>query len=118
MAGANAERKWAWEELGGVDVADTRRRDRVVSMATRLAKKAAGTVSGVFDDAAERQGAYDLLEGGRVSAEALVAACARACVERSEGQDTVFVAVDETSIQVVDREKKTDLGLVGTYTND
>jgi len=113
----SAERVWAWEEFGHLAVGDERRRDRVVKMAGRLAGSARGCVSAAFLAPAERQGAYDLLEGGRVSAEALVAASAQATVARSEGE-FVFVPIDGTSIHIVDRGRQTDLGLVGTHSNN
>jgi hypothetical protein len=87
-------------------------------MASRLAGSAAGRISEAFDDRAERQGAYDLLESGRVSAEALARAAAQATVQRSDGEDFVYVPIDATSIHIVDRKRKTDLGLVGTYSNN
>jgi hypothetical protein len=87
-------------------------------MATRLAGAAAGRISEAFRDGAERQGAYDLLEGGRVSAEALMRAASKATVGRSDGEDFVYVPIDATSIHIVDRKRKTDLGLVGTYKNN
>jgi hypothetical protein len=109
--------QWGWEEFWDVASGDVRRTRRVVGIAQRLAKKPAGIVSRVFENGAERQGAYDLLESGHVTAEALCASMAAACVERSRGQSRVFVPIDGTSIQVVDRDKATDLGSVGTYTS-
>ncbi|MES1187117.1 MAG: transposase DNA-binding-containing protein, partial [Myxococcales bacterium] len=60
MRTGQAERIWAWEEYGQLEVGDVRRRDRVVAMASRLAGSASGHVSQAFEDRAERQGAYDL----------------------------------------------------------
>lgn len=118
MESNQASRIWAWEEYGHLGVGDARRRDRVVSMASRLVGSAAGRISEAFRDGAERQGAYDLLEGGRVTAEALMRATLKATVERSDGNDFVYVAIDATSVHIVDRKRETDLGLVGTYKND
>ncbi len=118
MESDQASRIWAWEEYGQLEVGDARLRDRAVLMASRLAGSAAGRVSEAFRDAAERQGAYDLLEGGRVGAEALLRAASKATIERGDGEDFVYVPIDATSIHIVDRKRKTDLGLVGTYTNN
>lgn len=115
---SDCERVWAWEEFGQLEVADRRLKPRTLQIARRAMERGGGRISDVFCNAAERQGAYDLLEGGRVSGEALMAAMAKACVDRSDGQETVFVPIDGSSIQVVDRGKRTDLGLVGTYTNN
>ncbi len=109
---------WVSEEFGHLKVADARLRPRVKQMAKRAMECGGGRISDVFWSGAERQGAYDLLEGGRVPGEILAEAMAAACVERSPGSRWVFVPLDGSSIKVVDRGKRTDLGLVGTYTND
>lgn len=117
MRAGQAERIWAWEEYGQLEVGDVRRRDRVVAMASRLAGSASGQVSKAFEDRAERQGAYDLLESGRVSADALIEAAGAATVQRSHGEEVVYVAIDGTSVNIVDRNHSTDLGVVGTYSD-
>jgi len=111
-------RAWAREEFAYLEVPDQRLKLRTLRMMRRAMERGGGRISDVFCNAAERQGAYDLLEGGRVSGEALGAAMGRVSVERGEGEDFVFVPIDGSSIQVVDRQKNTDLGLVGTYSNN
>jgi hypothetical protein len=118
MESQQAARVWAWEEYGHLEAGDVRRRDRIVMMAARLAGSAAGRVSTAFSNLAERQGAYDLLESGWVSAEALVKAVASATVQRGAGDGMVFVPIDGTSVHIVDRKRSTDLGLVGTFSNN
>ncbi|HEV3192207.1 MAG TPA: IS4 family transposase [Polyangiaceae bacterium] len=118
MRSDDETRAWAREEFGDLEVPDGRLRPRIFRMARRAMERGGGRISDVFVDAAERQGAYDLLEGGRVSGEALGCAMAAACVARSESSAFVFVPIDGSSIQVVDRGRRTDLGLVGTYTNN
>lgn len=115
---SDGEHAWAREEFGQLEVVDARLGVRLRRMARRARERGGGRVSDVFCKGAERQGAYDLLEGGRVSAPAMVASMAAACVQRSIGAPWVFVPIDGSSIQVVDRGKRTDLGLVGTYTNN
>ncbi|WXA90736.1 IS4 family transposase [Pendulispora brunnea] len=87
-------------------------------MVRRAMERGGGRISEVFCDAAERQGAYDLLEGARVSGEALMASMSAACVERGDDGEFVLIPIDGSNIRVVDRDKRTDLGLVGTYTNN
>jgi hypothetical protein len=111
-------RAWVREEFVELEVPDARLKPRILRMASRAMERGGGRISDVFVNAAERQGAYDLLEGGRVSGEAIVAAMGAACVERSADEEFVFVPIDGSSIQVVDRDRSTDLGLVGTYTNN
>lgn len=112
------EHAWAFEEFGQLRVVDGRLRPRVLAMARRALERGGGRISEVFKIEKERQGAYDLLEHGRVPAESLVRAMSAACVERSRGVERVFVPIDGSSLHVVDRAKSTDLGLVGTYTNN
>jgi hypothetical protein len=111
-------RAWAREEFAYLEVPDQRLKPRTLRMVQRAMERGGGRICDVFSNAAERQGAYDLLEGGRVSGEALGAAMGRASVERSVEEDFVFVPIDGSSIQVVDRDRSTDLGLVGTYSNN
>lgn len=118
MKSQQAARIWAWEEYGHLEVGDVRRRDRIVKMTARLAGSATGQVSSAFSNLAERQGAYDLLESGQVSAEALVKAAAVATVQRGAEDRIVLVPIDGTSVHIVDRKRTTDLGLVGTFSND
>lgn len=108
-------RVWAREEFGELEVPDARLKVRVTRMANTASQHGGGRISEVFRDPAERQGAYDLLEAGRVTGEALVAAMALACVARSAEEDFVFVPLDGSSVSVVDRRKRTDLGVVGAY---
>jgi hypothetical protein len=108
-------RIWALEEFGGLEAPDCRLKARLTRMAKTASQYGGGRISEVFRDPAERQGAYDLLEGGRVPGEALVAAMASACVARSEKERFVFVPLDGSSVSVVDRRRRTDLGVVGAY---
>lgn len=108
-------RVWAAEEFGQLEVCDTRLRSRVTRMAKRASQRGGGLISQVFSNAAERQGAYDLLEGGRVPGEALLATMASACVARSSEERFAFVPLDGSSVSVVDRRKRTNLGVVGAY---
>ena len=64
---------WAAEQFGGTDLGDKRRTARLVRVASSAARSPAGKVSAVFDDDAERQGAYDFLESPHVAAAQLEA---------------------------------------------
>jgi hypothetical protein len=104
---------WAWEEFGAADLGDERRTARLVRMARRLAEGPAGAVSRVFDDLAERQGAYDFLSNDDIRSGAVLGAASAAAAGRCGGHDVVFVPVDGTSITLTDRAKSKPLGSVG-----
>jgi hypothetical protein len=108
-------RKWAREEFGQLAVGDARRRARIIKMAAVAAGAPGGTVAKTFERGAERQAAYDLLEGGRVKESALLDAMAIATVDRCAQFRTVFVPIDGSSLNIVDRKKKKDFGSIGSY---
>jgi hypothetical protein len=106
-------RKWAREEFGFAELGHAARTKRLVTMAGGALRKPAGKVSEVYETDAQRQGAYDFLEGSQVSAEAVTAACVAASVKRCCGQPFVFVPVDGSSVSLTDREGQKGLGAVG-----
>lgn len=104
---------WAQEEFGRARLGDARRTARLVGMAREVAIRPAGRVSEVFQKAAERQGAYALLENPAVQVEQLQEAAAAACVARSAEYPFVFVPVDGSSLTLTDRARVKDFGAIG-----
>ena len=109
----SAEAAWAREEFETFESGDRRRARRLINMASRVAEKPAGKVSEVFKKDSERQGAYDLLESGKVSAEAVRLAMGDATAKRASAEAFAYVAVDGASITLTDRERAKDFGRVG-----
>jgi hypothetical protein len=107
---------WAQEQFGSIDLGDARRTVRLVRIATSAAQSPAGTVTGVFTDDAERQGAYDFLESEHIAADALERGAGEAVAARWAQEKRLFVAVDGSSLTFVDRTGERGLGAVGTYT--
>lgn len=105
---------WARSEFGQARLGDARRTERLVAMGACACDAPSGTVSDVFHTDKEREGAYDLLENEQVEAAAIVAATARATAERCRGLPFVYVAVDGTSLSLVDLAGEKDFGAVGT----
>jgi Transposase DNA-binding/Transposase Tn5 dimerisation domain len=108
-------RTWAQKEFGDAELGDERRTRRLVGMATRALERPAGHVTEVFRTDAERQGAYDFLEDEEVEAASVLAAAARASVRRVAKQPYAFVAIDGTSLSLVDRRAVKDFGAIGAY---
>jgi hypothetical protein len=110
-----ARRQWAWETFGSVDVGDDRLNRRVIDVVAQVASRPAGTVTEVFGDSAEREGAYRLLSNNVVRSaalgEAMCSATARDCAKVS----TVYVAIDGSSLSFSDRHNKRQVGAVGTW---
>ena len=116
MAHANETvRSWAAEEFGSAKLKDARWRTRLMAMGTQVGGRPAGTVSGVFNNAAARQGAYGLLECATVTrpqiAEAMFAAGARRCTSLP----FVYVPVDGSSVTLTDIARAKGFGSVGNH---
>jgi len=103
---------WAYEEFGDAELGDSRREHRLLRMAATAATRPAGRVSEVFSVAAERQGAYDLLENDDIDCDALAKAMFRAAARRASG-DYALVAVDGSSLTLTDRLRAKDFGGIG-----
>ena len=105
---------WAEEQFGSVDLGDVRRTARLVRVAASAAASPAGTVTRVFADDAERQGAYDFLESPHVEADALERGVGRTVAARCASERRILVAVDGSSLSFVDREGTRGLGAIGS----
>lgn len=92
---------------------DGRWRRRLVRMAEEAARHPAGKVTEVFADAAERQGAYGLLESPAVAASSVANAGFQACARRCASEPFVFCPTDGSSLTLTDRNKQ-KFGSIGT----
>jgi hypothetical protein len=106
-------RKWAYEEFGGADLGDQRRRSRLLAIATQLALTPDGRISRVFRGSADRQGAYDFVESDAIDPVSLTKAMAEACIARAAAYETVFVPIDGSSLTLLDRAGAKGFGSVG-----
>lgn len=106
-------RDWAVGEFGTAAVGDIRWRSRLMQMAERAARQPNGRVTEVFANAAERQGAYGLLENDKITGKDLGAAMVAATARRCAAEQVVFVAVDGSSLTLTDRKKCKDFGFIG-----
>jgi hypothetical protein len=102
--------RWALEEFGSVNLGDARRPRRLTMMADAAWRRPAGKVSAVFERAAEREGAYDFLENRHVRPEAIAAGMFEATARRAAKKQSVYVAIDHTSLTLTDVAKKKGFG--------
>ena len=108
-------RRWAYETFGGVEVGNRRRARRVVAMAAGLAARPAGTVTDVFDDLADREGAYRLLSNAAVSGQSLAQAMCEATAQKCALLGKVYVPIDGSSLSLHDPKGIRGLGGVGAW---
>jgi hypothetical protein len=103
------------ETFGGLEVGNRRRSRRVVQIAAAVARRPAGRVTDVFEDPAEREGAYRMLSNAAVSREALTQAMCDATASRCAAYERVFVAIDGSSLSLHDPRGIRGLGGVGAW---
>lgn len=109
--------EWSVAEFGQADLGDVRRTARLVAMGATACAHPSGRVAAVFRSDRDREGAYDFLENEEVEPEEITHSVVAATVARCMGQSFVFVAVDGTSVTVVDRTGERDFGCVGSDSN-
>ena len=106
---------WAKAEFESLELGDVRRTRRLITIVARMAERPAGTVTGVFEDPAEREGAYRLLSNEDVELSAVRFGIEDATVRRCAGEDFVFVAEDGSSLAITDDAHLKGTGPVGSH---
>jgi hypothetical protein len=106
-------REWAAEEFGGMEHWDSRWRSRLISMGSQAARRPGGKVGAVFVDAAERQGAYGLLESAGVARTDVAQPMFEAGARRSAKLPYVFAVVDGSSVTLTDTAGRKGFGSIG-----
>lgn len=107
---------WAEEQFGKVELGDSRRTARLVRMAARAAEKPSGKLSEVFTTARELDAAYDFVERDQTSAVLLEEGIGLATARRSIQTGRIFIPVDGSSANLVDRTGEKGFGRIGTDT--
>lgn len=109
-------RLWAQQEFGGARIGDARRTQRLVDMAAQVAMRPAGKLTQVWEEGAEREGAYRLVENEAIEARDMASAAHQAAFARARGP-CVYVPVDGTSLSLPaarDKARGKGFGPVGT----
>ena len=111
---SGATRQWAEQNFGNAQLGDSRRTARLVLIAVGAAENPDGRISTTFVDDAERQGAYDFVEGGFVRATDVVACVGRATAMRCRREPFVYAVIDGSSLGLMDKTGAKGFGSVGT----
>lgn len=82
-------------------------------MASALAHAPAGTVTAVFPDSAEREGAFRWLSNPEVESGSVTGALCASTLARCQG--TVYCAVDGATLSLVDHAGSRDIGAMGAW---
>lgn len=111
-------REWAIEEFAGCRMPDARHSRRLVAMAERVAGRPAGKVTEVFNNSAEREGAFRFLENPQIGdaeiQRSMRGATLRRCVRAKAPY--VVVAVDGSSLSIHDpNHLRVGFGKVGAW---
>ena len=92
-------RLWAQQEFGRARIGDARRTQRLVDMAAQVALRPAGKLTQVWEEGAEREGAYRLVENQAIEARDMACAAHQAAFARARGE-YVCAPVDGTSLSL------------------
>ena len=110
----NACKRWAEAEFGQAQLGDERRTGRLVSMGASAAYRPAGTITKTFSTDAEREAAFRFMENEDISHEEIARSSHQGTVTRCRGYNFVYVPVDQSSIEVVDKKEAKGFGPVGS----
>lgn len=91
------------DEFRDADLGDARRWARLTAIATQVERRPAGRLTTVFEDRAEREGAYRFIESTEFSHEAILTATRIATARRAAAHPYVYVATDQAGIKLADR---------------
>jgi len=105
---------WAAQEFGGAELGNIQRTRRLVAVAKAVAAAPAGHVTAVFRDGASKEGAFRLVENGRIDPTKIAQAAHESCAMRSAEFSYVFVPVDGSSLNIADWQRTKGLGVVGS----
>jgi hypothetical protein len=106
--------EWAEQVFGSAALGDPRRTARLVRVAMRAAENPSGKLSEVFTSERELDAAYDFVERDQTKVEQLEEAVGRSTASRCVGVGRVRVAVDGSSVTVVDGTGQKGVGRIGT----
>jgi hypothetical protein len=94
---------WAQTEFGAAELGNSLRVKRLIDIATRIAEKPSGKITQVFDNQAEREGAYRFVESIHVDHRAIANSIFKATACRSAKEEIVYIPVDASSITLTDK---------------
>ena len=110
--GMQSNGAWAREVFGTAKLGDARVVSRTVRVAEAAAERPSGRVTAVCRSAAEREGAYRLLERARFDVAQLTSAVTSHGAVGCQGHARVLVPVDQTGLSVADRQQRKDIGRI------
>lgn len=101
---------WVREELGGAQLGDARRTQRLVRIVEDLAAKPNESVPQASRDRAAMQGMYDFWSNRRVDADAIIGAHAQKAIKRMREHQTVLAIQDTTELDYSHHRSTQGLG--------
>jgi hypothetical protein len=106
---------WASRTFGNAKLGNTLRTQRLVAVAEQAAKRPSGVVSQACASSASKEGAFRLLENGKVRPDAVATAVHECTVRDCRRDAIVFVPVDGSELTIADAAGAKGLGGVGAW---
>lgn len=107
--------QYAKLDFSRAHLGDSRRNNRLLSIATAAFLKPHGLIKATFEDPNERQNAYRFIESPHIRHLPLIKSTALGTLNRANGLPYVFVPIDGSSLKLTDRCSKRGMGHIGTY---
>lgn len=108
---------WAVQVFGDAQLGDGRRTRRLVRLAAGLHARPAGRLTRVYRSAAEREAAFRFVENRSIDPAAIACASHRATARLCASEPMVYVAIDSSSLVLVDR-KQNKFGPIGSFNDN
>ncbi len=105
--------RWARQEFGTLCVGDERRATRTIALAAAVAERPDVRITQVSATSAEQEAGYRWVRNSAITDTALMTSIAAATVKRCSAFPYVFVAVDQSTLSIVDKTKQKGFGHVG-----
>jgi hypothetical protein len=106
-------RRWARQEFGGAELGDARRGARLIEIAGAVAANPAGLVTEAMRAGAPREAAYRFVENDAVDPARIAAPIFQGTATRCRSNESVIVAVDQSTLSFVDWLGSKGLGRTG-----
>lgn len=106
---------WALDTFGGANLGDARRTQRLVQLASEVARRPTGVVSKACESSASREGAFRFLENDAVHWDAVFRGVRDQALRACAAHARVYVPVDGTTVRLSDRTGSKDVGAIGAW---
>ena len=108
---------WASQEFGEIDLGDRRLKDRLVTLADKLASSPESPINQACGDWANTKAAYRFFQNENVNEKRILQTHMNNTIERARELGTILAIQDTSYFTYTDHKKTTGLGVISKYSN-